>query len=156
MSLPKVGSKIPKFILKNQDGSKVSLDNYGGKNIILYFYPKAMTSGCTIQAQGLRDFNRKLNSNNIAVIGISPDDPDKLLKFVQKEKLNFELLSDSDLKICKKFGVWGEKKFMGKTFMGVKRTTFIVDKKGVLQHIMENVKTKTHHMDAFDWIKNNL
>lgn len=147
----------PAFSLKNQDGEKVSLKDFKGeKNVILYFYPKAMTPGCTTQACGLRDSKRKLSSADTVALAVSPDPVDKLKRFEQRDKLNFDLLSDEDRAVTEKYGAWGLKKFMGKEYDGVLRQTFIIGKDGRIKHWMEKVKTKTHHEDTLNWIKENL
>ena len=149
MALPAVGRVAPAFSLLNQNGKKVTLKDYRGeKNVVLYFYPKAMTPGCTTQACGLRDTKRKLSRRQTVVLGISTDPVSRLEKFCVKEKLNFDLLSDEDHKIAEKYGVWGLKKFMGRGYMGVKRCTFIIDKNGKLKHVIDKVNTKTHHDDV--------
>ncbi len=152
----KINSAAPAFSLLNQDAEKISLKDFKGKNVILYFYPKAMTPGCTTQACGLRDSKRKLTSADTVALGVSPDAPEKLTKFIAKEKLNFDLLSDPDHKIADKYGAWGPKKFMGKEYDGILRSTFIIGKDGKLKHIMAKVNTKTHHDDVLAWIKENL
>lgn len=156
MSFPKIGNLAPAFILLNQDGEELDLKSLRGKNIVIYFYPKAMTPGCTTQACGIRDSKKEFAKLNTVVLGISPDEPKKLLKFIEKEKLNFDLLSDPDHSVCEKYGVWGLKKFMGREYMGVKRITFIIDTAGKLNYVMDDVKTKTHHDDVISYIKENL
>ncbi len=157
MAMPKVGNKAPAFSMLNQKGEKVSLKDFAGKkNVVLYFYPKAMTPGCTVQACGIRDTKRKFSSKDTVVLGVSPDAPERLQRFIDRDKLNFDLLSDPEHKITEKYGVWGLKKFMGKEYMGVIRSTFIIGKDGKLKHIMDKVKTKTHHDDVLDFIKENL
>ncbi|RPJ75043.1 MAG: thioredoxin-dependent thiol peroxidase [Alphaproteobacteria bacterium] len=156
MSFPKIGNLAPTFILQNQNGEEVELKSLRGKNIVLYFYPKAMTPGCTTQACGIRDSKKEFAKLNTIVLGLSPDEPKKLLKFIEKEKLNFDLLSDPDHAVCEKYGVWGLKKFMGREYMGVKRITFIIDSAGKLNYVMDDVKTKTHHDDVIAYIKENL
>lgn len=156
-SFIEVGKKAPDFSLLNQDGEKVSLKDFkGDKIVVLYFYPKAMTPGCTTQACGLRDAKRKLSSAGTVVLGVSPDQPDKLLKFREKEKLNFDLLSDPDHELAEAYGAWGLKKNYGKEYMGILRSTFIVGTDGKIKHVMPKVNTKTHHDDVLDWIKENL
>ena len=113
MGFPKIGNLAPGFKAHNQDGNTVSLADFKGKNIVLYFYPKAMTPGCTTQACGLRDIKKELTKLNTIVLGVSIDEPNRLIKFIEKEKLNFDLLSDPDHIICEKYGVWNLKKFMG-------------------------------------------
>ncbi len=157
MALPKIGNLAPAFTLFNQDGEKVSLKDFRGqKNVVVYFYPKAMTPGCTVQACGIRDSLEQFDELDTVVLGISPDPVARLAKFREKQGLNFDLLSDEDHKIAEKYGVWGLKKFMGKEYMGVNRMTFIVGKDGRLAHIMEKVKTKTHHDDVLAYIREHL
>lgn len=157
MATPKAGNKAPAFTMLNQKGERVSLKDFAGKkNVVLYFYPKAMTPGCTVQACGIRDTKRKFSSKDTVVLGVSPDAPERLQKFIDKEKLNFDLLSDPEHKITEKYGMWGLKKFMGKEYMGVIRSTFIIGKDGKLKHIMDKVKTKTHHDDVLEIIKAGL
>ncbi|MEQ8692660.1 MAG: thioredoxin-dependent thiol peroxidase [Pseudomonadales bacterium] len=154
MPLPKVGNNAPAFSLKNQDDKTVSLKDFKGKkNVVLYFYPKAMTPGCTTQACGLRDTKAKLSRQDTVVLGVSPDPVKRLAKFRDKEKLNFDLLSDEDHLLAEKYGVWGLKKFMGREYMGVNRISFIIGKDGKLKHVMEKVKTKTHHDDVLNLVK---
>ncbi|MFW7380931.1 MAG: thioredoxin-dependent thiol peroxidase [Oligoflexus sp.] len=157
MKFPKIGNLAPAFIMLNQDGKKVSLKEFKGKkNVVLYFYPKAMTPGCTVQACGLRDAKKQLEKEDIVVLGVSPDSVDRLQKFREKEALNFDLLSDEEHEIAEKYGVWALKKNYGREYWGIVRSTFIIDKNGRLQHIMDKVKTKSHHDDVLDWIKNHL
>ncbi|MCI5105333.1 MAG: thioredoxin-dependent thiol peroxidase [Pseudomonadales bacterium] len=154
MASVKIGNKAPAFTLRDQNGDKVSLKDFKSeKNVVLYFYPKAMTPGCTVQACGLRDSNKQLAKLDAVALGISPDPVERLKKFEDKQDLNFTLLSDEDHAIAEKYGVWGLKKFMGKEFMGIIRTTFIIDKEGRLRHIMDKVKTKTHHDDVLAILK---
>ena len=157
MALPKVGNLAPVFTLEDQDGNKVSLKDFKGKsNVVIYFYPKALTPGCTVQACGIRDYKKEYAKAKTVVLGLSPDPIKKLGNFTSKHELNFPLLSDLEHKIADKYGVWGLKKFMGKEYMGINRMTFIVGKDGRLKHIMEKVKTKSHHDDVLDYIKNEL
>lgn len=141
-----VGQPVPNFRLSSHQGEWISLDAYKGKsNVVVYFYPKALTPGCTTQACGLRDIHKELSELNTVVIGISPDPIEKLQKFFDKHSLNFKLLSDPEHDIANAYGVWGEKKFMGKEFMGIVRTTFIIDKEGCLINILNQFKTSNHH-----------
>lgn len=156
MAFPKVGNLAPAFTLKDQNGDKVSLKDFRGKNVVVYFYPKASTPGCTVQACGIRDTRKDFEALDTVVLGISPDEPAKLKKFEDKQDLNFTLLSDPDHAIAEKYGVWGLKKFMGREFMGILRTSFIVDKEGRLQYVMDKVKTKTHDQDVLAYIKEHL
>jgi peroxiredoxin Q/BCP len=154
MAFPKIGNMAPAFTLENQDGKKVSLKDFKGKkNVVLYFYPKAMTPGCTVQACGIRDSKQAYAKANTVVLGVSPDPVNKLVKFIDKQNLNFDLLSDEDHKVTEKYGAWGLKKFMGREFMGVLRTTFIIGKDGRMKHVMDKVKTKSHHDDVLALIK---
>ena len=157
MALPKIGNMAPAFTLVDQDGNKVALKDFKGKkNVVLYFYPKAMTPGCTVQACGIRDYKKEFAKANTVVLGVSPDEPARLQKFIEKQDLNFTLLSDPEHKIADKYGSWGPKKFMGKEYDGILRQTFIIGKDGRLKGIMDKVKTKTHHDDVLDFIKENL
>ena len=145
MSFPKVGNKAPAWSLKNQNGEKVCLKDFQGKkNVVLYFYPKALTPGCTTQACGIRDIQAELDAKDVVVFGVSPDPEDKLQKFIDKHELNFDLLSDIDHSIAEKYGCWGLKKFMGKEFMGIIRTSFVINKESRLIAVLDKFKTATH------------
>lgn len=157
MSIPVVGKPAPAFSLQNQDADTVSLADFKGKkNVILYFYPKAMTPGCTVQACALRDSAKELAAHDTVALGVSPDPVKRLQKFIDKESLNFTLLSDEDHAVADKYGAWGLKKFMGREYDGILRQTYIIDKDGKLRHVMDKVKTKTHHDDVLGWIKEHL
>lgn len=156
MTYPKIGNLAPRVCLQNQNGEEVDLKNLRGKNIVLYFYPKAMTPGCTTQACGIRDSKKEFAKFNTIILGVSPDDPKKLLKFIERDHLNFDLLSDPEHSVAESYGVWGLKKFMGREYMGIKRITFIIGSDGKLKYIMEDVKTKSHHEDVINYIKENL
>lgn len=154
MSTLKLGNMAPAFSLLNQAGEKVSLKDFrGSANVVLYFYPKAMTPGCTVQACGLRDSRKQLAKLDAVALGLSPDPVKRLAKFEEKEGLNFDLLADEDHAVADKYGVWALKKFMGREYMGIVRTTFIIDKNGRLVHIMDKVKTKTHHDDVLELLR---
>jgi peroxiredoxin Q/BCP len=154
MAFPKVGNLAPAFTLLDQEGEKVSLKQFRDKkNVALYFYPKAMTPGCTVQACGIRDSKKALAKLDTVVLGVSPDPVARLGRFIDKQDLNFTLLSDEDHAITEKYGCWDLKKFMGREFMGVLRTTFIIGKDGRLKHVMNKVKTKSHHDDVMALIK---
>jgi thioredoxin-dependent peroxiredoxin len=126
----KSGDKAPNFKLKDQNGKTVSLGDFKGKKLLLYFYPKADTSGCTKQACSIRDAESDLSQAGIAAIGMSPDKPDKQKKFDDKHSLGFPLLSDEDNAVAKAYGAWGEKKMYGKTYEGIIRSSFLIDEKG--------------------------
>jgi peroxiredoxin Q/BCP len=146
-----VGDNAPLFILKDENEKNVALADYiGKKQILVYFYPKAMTPGCTVQAQGLRDSKTQLKDLNTVVFGISPDEPKRLAKFCERDELNFTLLSDVDHKVADDFGVWGLKKFMGKEYDGIHRLSFLVGLDGKISHVFNKFKTKEHHTVVLD------
>jgi peroxiredoxin Q/BCP len=154
VTFPKVGNLAPAISLPDQNGEVLNLKELrGASNVVLYFYPKAMTPGCTTQACGIRDHRKAFAKANTRVLAVSPDTVSKLVKFVDKHDLDFTLLSDEDLVATKKYGCWGLKKFMGREFMGVLRTTFIIGKDGRLKHVMDKVKTKSHDADVLDLIE---
>ncbi|WP_062067280.1 thioredoxin-dependent thiol peroxidase [Cellvibrio sp. OA-2007] len=157
MSFPKIGNLAPVFALKNQAGIEVALKQFKGKkNVVLYFYPKASTPGCTVQACGIRDTLAEFEALDTVVLGVSPDAPTKLQKFIDKYNLNFDLLADEEHAIAEKYGVWGLKKFMGREFMGILRTSFIIDKDGRLKHIIDKVNTKTHNQEVLNVLRNGI
>lgn len=143
MSL-QTGDKAPSFSAKNQNGETISLDKLKGKKVVLYFYPKDNTPGCTAQACNLRDNYEKLISEGYVVLGVSPDSEASHQKFITKFDLPFDLLVDTEKELCEAYGVWQEKKNFGKTYMGVVRTTFVIDEEGNLEEIITKVKTKDH------------
>ena len=145
MQMLKAGDVAPQFSLPNQDNKTVSLSDFKNKKVLLYFYPKAMTPGCTIQAQGLRDSQAALAELNVAVLGVSPDAVKRLPKFIEKENLNFDLLSDEDHALADAFDVWGLKKFMGKEYDVIHRITFLINENGNIEHVFDKFKTKNHH-----------
>lgn len=148
MAHPKVGNLAPNFKLKDQDGNDVEMKSFRNKkNVVVYFYPKAMTPGCTVQACGIRDSKKEFEKRDTVILGISPDPVARLPRFIEKQNLNFTLLSDEDHAVADQYGCWGMKKFMGREFMGLIRTTFIVGKDGKLLKVMDKFKTKTHHED---------
>lgn len=128
----------------NQNGKAISLKHFKGKKIVLYFYPKDMTPGCTVQSCDLRDNYNRLIEAGYVVLGCSADSPERHLKFIEKHKLPFDLISDESKEVLKSYGVWGLKKFMGKEYYGINRTTFIIDEDGVIEDIIIKVKTKEH------------
>lgn len=146
MKILATGNPAPAFTLPDQNGDSVSLASFAGKKVLVYFYPKAMTPGCTVQAQGLRDIQQELKQHNVEVLGISPDPVKRLPKFIEKEQLNFTLLSDEDHAVADAFGVWGPKKFMGRDFDGIHRISFLIDETGKIEQVFDKFKTKDHHL----------
>ena len=143
MTKIKEGNKAPDFTAIDQNGKKVKLSSFKGKkNVVLYFYPKDMTPGCTTQACDFRDHHKKFK--NTVILGVSIDSQERHQKFIEKYDLPFTLLADTEKKLAQKYGVWQEKKLYGKTFMGIVRTTFLIDKKGTLRKIFPKVKVKIH------------
>lgn len=140
----KIGQKAPAFSGKDQNGKDVSLKDYLGKKIVLYFYPQDDTPTCTVQACNLRDNYALLKKEGFTIIGISPDAEAKHKKFEAKYNLPFTLISDDKLKIIEKYGVWGEKQLYGRTYMGLHRTTFVINEKGIIKHIFLKPKSKHH------------
>jgi peroxiredoxin Q/BCP len=140
----KEGSTAPAFKTKDANGETVSLKELRGQKVVLYFYPKDDTPGCTKEACSFRDAFSQYKKKGIAVLGVSPDSEASHQKFVTKYKLPFTLLADTDRSIAEAYGVWGEKKFMGRTYMGVHRTTFLIDEKGKIKKIFEKVKPEDH------------
>lgn len=149
-----VGKVAPQFTLLNQEGEKVSLKDFKGKSrVLLYFYPKAMTPGCTVQACGLRDGLKELKKLDVEVLGVSTDAVTRLKKFEEKEGLNFTLLSDEDHAVAEKYGVWGLKKMAGREYMGLKRITYLIGLDGKIEAVMPKVNTKTHLDDVLKLLK---
>lgn len=147
-----VGKKAPLFELLNQDGESIRLKDLlkDYTFVLLYFYPRAMTPGCTVQALGLEKSKKTYSKEKIKVVGLSPDKPESLKKFAEKEGLTFDLLSDLDHSVAEDYGVWGKKTFMGKTREGLHRMSFLINKNGKIQHVMKKVNTKTHHDDVLE------
>ena len=139
-----VGESAPNFNSVNQNGKSLSLADYKGSKLVLYFYPRDMTPGCTTQACNLTENFSELTSKGIKVVGVSPDTPEKHLKFIAKYDIAFDLLADEDKSVHKAYGVWGEKKFMGKVYDGTHRTTFLIDEDGVIVEIIAKPKVKEH------------
>lgn len=140
----KVGDKAPNFNGIDQNGKSIELSQLAGKKVVLYFYPKDSTPGCTAQACDLRDNYQMLLSKGYTVLGVSADSQKSHQKFIEKHNLPFPLIADTEKEIIKAFGVWGPKKFMGRTFDGIHRTTFIIDEQGMIEEIIDKVKTKEH------------
>ncbi|RDX38580.1 thioredoxin-dependent thiol peroxidase [Vibrio campbellii] len=149
------GSPAPAFSLLDQDGNTVSLGDFKGKKVLFYFYPKAMTPGCTTQAKGLRDVKAELDAHNVVVLGVSIDPVKRLGKFIERDELNFTLLSDEDHAVADQFGVWGEKKFMGKVYDGLHRISFLINEEGVIEHVFNKFKIKDHHEVVVNYLKEN-
>ena len=144
MSKLSIGDKAPSINSIDQNGNKITLDQYLGKKVVLYFYPKDMTPGCTTQSCNLRDNYDDLINAGYVVLGCSADSPKRHQKFIEKYNLPFSLVSDEDQKVVQDYGVWGLKKFMGREYMGITRTTFVIDENGKISQIIEKVKTKEH------------
>lgn len=140
----KVGDKAPQFTAINQDGKEVKLSDFKVKKLVLYFYPKASTPGCTTEAKNLRDNYKLLQEKGYEVLGVSADSPKRQKNFKVKNDLPFDLIADEDKKVINAYGVWGPKKFMGREYEGIHRTTFIIDENGVIRRIIDKVKTKEH------------
>jgi thioredoxin-dependent peroxiredoxin len=136
--------KAPDFSGKDQNGKIVSLNDFKGKKLILYFYPKDNTPGCTTESCNLRDHYPDLQNRGYEVLGVSIDNEKSHQKFIKKYKLPFSLIADTDKKIVNDYGVWGEKKFMGRLFDGIRRTTFVIDENGIIEDIITDVKNKKH------------
>ncbi len=144
MTTLKVGDKAPNFSGLDQNGTSHKLTDYTGKKLVVFFYPKASTPGCTAEACDLRDNFARFQSSNYALLGVSADNAKAQLKFVDKYDLPFPLLADEDKSVIQAFGVWGPKKFMGKEYDGIHRTTFVIDETGVIEVVISDVKTKAH------------
>ena len=145
--------KAPNFILPSTDNTIFELKKIKKKNIILYFYPKDDTPGCTIESKDFSKLNNLISKNNTIVLGISKDSIQSHLKFIKKYKLKFNLLSDEILSLIKKYGVWGKKSFLGKKYMGITRTTFLINSKGKIHRIWSNVRVKDHAKEVLEELK---
>ena len=148
----KVGDKAPDFTGVNEKNETISLSDYKGKKLILFFYPKDNTPGCTAAACDLRDNYAELQKQGFELLGVSPDSPKKHAKFIEKFEFPFPLLADEDKTVLNAFDAWGLKKFMGREYDGVLRSTYIIDEKGVISHVIEKVKTKTHASQIMDLV----
>ena len=154
MTVPKEGSKAPAFTLKGSNGKDISLKDYEGKQrVVLYFYPKDDTPGCTVEACGFRDSIQKIQAEDTAVLGISPDGALSHDKFIQKFKLPFVLLSDEEKKVSDAYGVWVKKSMYGREYMGVARTTFVIGKDGKIEKVFEKVKPEGHTEEVLQFLK---
>ena len=150
----KVNNKAPNFKLVSTDRNIFELNTIKKKNIILYFYPKDDTPGCTIESKDFSKLNSLINKNKSIVLGISKDSIESHLKFKKKYKIKFDLLSDEKLSVIKKYGVWGKKSFLGKEFMGIVRTTFLINSQGKIHKIWNNVRVKDHAKEVIEEVKN--
>jgi len=153
MVILKEGDKAPAFSGKDQDGNKVSLSDFKGKKLVLYFYPEADTPTCTIESCNLRDNYASLKKYGLEVVGVSPDEEKKQKKFEIKYKLPFPLIADASHSILEKYGVWDQKKLFGREYMGVLRTTFVIDEKGYIQKIFTRPKNKAHAQEIIASLK---
>lgn len=149
----KEGAKAPAFNLPSSDGKKIALKDLSGKNVVLYFYPKDDTPGCTKEACQFRDSISKIKKAGAVVLGVSPDGVASHEKFIQKYKLPFPLLADEDHQVAEKYGVWREKKNYGRTYMGIVRSTFVIDKNGRLAKVFSNVKVEGHDAKVLEALK---
>ncbi|UOX33179.1 thioredoxin-dependent thiol peroxidase [Flavobacterium sediminilitoris] len=144
MTTLKKGDKAPSFSGLDQNGKKHTLEDYIGKKLVVFFYPKASTPGCTAEACDLRDNFERFKANNYTLLGVSADSAKAQTKFIEKHELPFPLLADENKSVIEAFGVWGPKKFMGREYDGIHRTTFIIDENGIIDEVIEKVKTKEH------------
>ena len=144
MTTLKIGDKAPSFSGLDQNGIAHKLADYKGKKLVVFFYPKASTPGCTAEACDLRDNYARFQANNYALLGVSADSAKAQAKFIEKFDLPFPLIADEDRSVIQAFGVWGPKKFMGKEYEGIHRTTFIIDENGFIESVISDVKTKAH------------
>lgn len=151
---PLLGKKAPAFHLESSEQKKVRLSEFKGNLVVLYFYPKNNTPGCTLEAQEFRDLSGELEKLGAVVLGLSPDSPSSDCGFAEKLNLNFLLLSDAEHAIAEKYGVWVEKNMCGRKYMGIERTTFLIDGSGKVVHVWANVKAKGHAQAVVDFIKN--
>ncbi|EAZ95799.1 bacterioferritin comigratory protein [Flavobacteria bacterium BAL38] len=144
MTTLKAGDKAPQFLGLDQNGVAHKLEDYSGKKLVVFFYPKASTPGCTAEACDLRDNFERFKANNYELLGVSADSAKAQAKFIDKYELPFPLLVDEDKSVIEAFGVWGPKKFMGKVYDGIHRTTFVINEKGIIEEVISDVKTKAH------------
>ncbi len=149
------GDKAPDFKGVDQNGEPIALSDFKGKRLVLYFYPKDLTPGCTTQSCNLRDNYSELTSKGFEVVGVSADDEKKHLKFIDKYELPFKLIADTSKTIINDFGVWGPKKFMGREFDGIHRTTFVIDGEGTIEAVIPKVKTKVHAEQVLEVLGEN-
>ena len=148
----KLGDKAPDFILKNTEGDNISLSDFNGKKVILWFYPKASTPGWTVQGQGFRDEFQNFKDNNIDIIGVSADSIKKNKNFKEKQNFQYILLSDEDKNMIKEYGAWVKKNMYGREYMGIARISYFINEDGIIDYIFDKVKTKTHACDVLEII----
>ncbi|MBS3123489.1 thioredoxin-dependent thiol peroxidase [Candidatus Woesearchaeota archaeon] len=148
MTKLKFASTAPEFILPNQESKNINLNQFRGRWVVLYFYPKDNTPGCTQEAQEFSQRKKEFEKLNATILAVSKDDPETHCLFIKNKQLDITLLSDADHKVMDKYGVWGAKKFMGREFLGIHRTTFLIDQNGLIAHIWENVKVNGHVEDV--------
>ena len=148
-----VGDTVQDFTLPNQNGEMITLSQYRGKKVLVWFYPKASTPGCTAEGCSLRDHFEDLSNKDVVVLGISMDAVKKQSNFVKKHNFPYDLLADTEGVVVRAFGAWGPKKFMGKSYDGILRSSFLIDEKGVVQEVISKVKTKTHGSDILELLK---
>ncbi|MEH6941878.1 thioredoxin-dependent thiol peroxidase [Bacillus sp. JJ722] len=151
-----IGEQSPDFVLPSSDGKQVKLSDYKGKNVVLYFYPKDMTPGCTVQACDFRDMSKEFADVNTVVLGVSPDPMSSHMKFIEKHGLTFTLLADENQEVANAYGVWKLKKNFGKEYMGIERSTFLMNAEGVLVKEWRKVTAKGHADELLAYIKENL
>lgn len=152
----KIGNKAPMFEGVTQEGKTVSLGDFAGRKVILYFYPKDNTSGCTLEAKSLRDGKAALAEMGFEIVGVSPDSVRSHQNFCSKHDLNFTLIADTEKSIAEAYGVWKEKSMYGRKYMGIVRTTFIIDERGDIIHIFDKVKPATHWQQIAEWAQKEL
>ena len=148
----KIGDKAPDFSGLDQNGNSITLSDFSGKTLVLYFYPKDNTPGCTVQACNLRDNFSELTKQNVSVLGVSADSMQKHQKFIDKYSLPFPLIADENHELLKNYGVWGLKKFMGREYDGIHRTTFIINEEGIIAEIIKKPKTKFHAQEILEFL----
>ena len=148
-----IGEKAPEFQLANQNGEKVSLTDFLGKHVVLYFYPKDMTPGCTTEACDFRDHHEQFENLNAVIIGVSPDPAERHVKFIEKHGLPFVLLADENHEVAELYDVWKLKKNFGKEYMGIERSTFVINKEGILVKEWRKVKVKDHVEEALEFVR---
>ena len=151
MTTLKIGDKAPDFKALDQEGNEIQLSNFKGKKLVLFFYPKASTPGCTMEVKNLRDNYTEFLDKGYEILGVSADSAKRQQNFINKNELPFSLLADEDKSVIKAFGVWGLKKFMGREYDGIHRTTFVIDENGIISNIILKVKTKDHANQIFNF-----